>query len=174
MIRRTTFKTTVAAPDGRQLEYEFYITQMPAMQLERWLFRVGKVLVGAGILDSISDGQETLSKMGAALQSDQSLMGMLSKLSGIDDVAAWKLLEELTACAEIVVGGNIYKLDEQTINAHLDLPALVRVQAECAKLNFGFFTSAMPLGSDVSPAPKASADMSKRKQRISVRSLAKS
>lgn len=173
MLKRSTFKTAVQTPDGASIEYEFYITQMPAMQLERWLFRVGKVLVGAGILDNISDGQETLSKMGAALQNDKALFSLLGKLSGIDDAAAWKLLEELTACAEIVVGGNIYKLDETTINTHLDLPALVRVQAECAKLNFGFFTSVAPLSSAASQR-QASEDTSKRKQKISVRYSAKS
>ena len=179
MLNRTIFKTTVNAQDEkdpeRTIEYTFYINQMPAMKLERWLFRAGKLLVGAGILEAFGNSQELFSQLAASIKDDSALTSFARQLGGLDDDAALKLLEEMTACAELCLNGNMYKLDEQTINAHLDLPALVRVQAECFKTNFGFFTAGKLLSSPESlPQSSDGSATNSRKPRISVRSSVKS
>ena len=137
MLQDKNFTLVVSTHDGAK-EMSFRVRQMPALTLERWLFRAGKVLVSSGIFDGdITDGQDTFTKLGQKLEN---LPELLKSVSGLDEAAAFKLVDEMTAQVDCTDSGIIRQLDEQTINDLLDIKSLVQVQKEAFAHNLGFLS----------------------------------
>lgn len=163
--------------NGDQIDREFIIHQMPAMKMYRWIFSAAKLLVKAGVLNSFLDAQDALAQV-TDLFSPNANHSILQQLGNIDDEAALKLIMELTGCAEIVGEFGHRQLDENTINNQLDLVTLFKVQVECFKLNFSFFSpdklSDFLDSPMTSMKPTDKTDAASLRPKISVRSLARS
>lgn len=166
MLNERKFKITHQSAQG-PVDYEVIITQMPAMNLERWLFRAGKLLLACGAFNEVLDGQDAMVQLGKVLKEDAP--SFLSRLGGLDDEQAFALIQELTATAELDISGIRETLTEKVINYRLTLPELLRIQKEAFMVNFGFFFAAAPSSSPESPDSQAK-DSRQSKPRISVRS----
>lgn len=166
MLNERKFKITHQSAQG-PIEYEVVITQMPAMKLERWLFRAGKLLLACGAFAEVLDGQDAMVQLGKVLKEDAP--SFLSRLGALDDEQAFALIEEMTATAELDINGMRETLTEEVINYRLTLSELLRIQKEAFMVNFGFFFGGAPSSSPESQDSQAK-DSRPSKPRISVRS----
>ena len=140
--------TITLEDDGNSLI--FHIKQMPATQLESWIFRAIQVLGPA--LD-LPDGAG-LEAVGNVLEKNG-----LRALSAIDYDKAKPLLDEMLATASRMVDGVAYQCSIDTVDGYIsDVRTLFKLRVECFRANLGFFGSAAPSGSaEVKPtSPRAS------------------
>lgn len=148
------------------VDYEVVITQMPAMKLERWLFRAGKLLLACGAFKEVLDGQDAMAQLGKALSGDA--QSFLSRLGALDDDKAFDLIQEMTATAELNINGMRETLTADVADYRLTLPELFSIQKEAFKVNLGFFFTAAPSSSPESLASQAKGSRQSKPQ-ISVR-----
>ena len=118
--------------DGNMLT--FHIRQMPATQLESWIFRALQLIGGAL---EIPEGAG-LEAVGSALEKDG-----LRALGAMDYEKAKTLLDEMLATASRVLDGVQYPCTLDTLDGYIgNVTTLLRLRMECFKVNLGFFASA--------------------------------
>ena len=124
--------TIMLEDDGNRLT--FRIRQMPATQLEDWIFRAVQVL-GAAL--ELPEGAG-LESVGAALEKNG-----LRALSSIAYDKAKPLLDEMLGTASRVLDGVEYPCTLDTMDGYVsDIKTLFRLRVECFKVNLSFFADA--------------------------------
>ena len=116
--------------DGQ--ERTFRITQMPATKAERWANRAMFLIIGAG----------------KDIKKDATLDDVIRMIASIDYDKAEPLYNELIECCTFLPDGNAngagIGCTQDTIDAQIIDPMnLYKLRMAAAKLNFGFFMSAL-------------------------------
>lgn len=126
----------------------FKIREMPATQLESWIFRTLLVLTGNG-MDLPAQGD-----IGSVAR--YLLEHGLRGLGGVDYEQARPLLDELLGCCFRVIsgarGGAEQQVTPATADGYIeDVTTLLTLRLEALKLNLGFFAAAVPSFSPQAP-----------------------
>lgn len=140
--------TITLEDDGNSLT--FHIKQMPATQLESWIFRAVQVL---GSALELPEGAG-LEAVGSVLEKDG-----LRALAAIDYDKAKPLLDEMLGTASRMLDGVSYPCTIDTVDGYIgNVSTLLKLRMECFRVNLGFFGNAAPSGSaEVKPtSPRAS------------------
>lgn len=99
-------RVTTITKEGRDKDKRFLITELPAMQAEKWAIRAGQAIFGAGLNDPSVQGmlnqdRENVVQGMAGIQS----VGVLALLKGLAG-APWhvteSLLDEMMTCVKYI------------------------------------------------------------------------
>lgn len=136
---RTTKKITIT-DNGHN--YDYLLTKMSALSLQKWSERAFSVLIETGILEQEAASNDFLTN----------LKTIFSKFSGdtlscLGRVNCDKLdalvLELIGKTAERVVGASKIRVSETDLEATLeDLKSLLELEKECLFINFPMFATA--------------------------------
>lgn len=138
-------RRTVNINDGGR-EISFLIEQMPALKLEKWIYRAAIQLAKAGGMsvagESIKDAQNAIKRMKAG--DEGGIAWIVNAIGGLDFEKAEPLVDELFSCAKIVTAtGTEMPLTPATIEGQIESPlTLMKLRAEVLKVNFSFFHTA--------------------------------
>lgn len=119
--------------DDRGTPLKFKIVEMPATQLESWIFRALLLLAGCGV--EVPDGSD-ISEAAKYLQHKG-----ISALGSIDYNKAKPLLEELLQCCYRILQNNAtQRVESSTADGYIsDVRTLFKLKWEAAKFNLSFF-----------------------------------
>ena len=148
-------KEEIITINDRGNELTFRIREMPATQLEGWLFRVGTALASTGFAktEDIADGIDTTKYIANFLVKDG-----LRFLGNLDYEKVVKpLVEDLYGCVEQKVGEAYLAVTADNIDSKVeDIRSLFAIQKAVITLHLGFFGLGGASASAKSPSPEAS------------------
>lgn len=148
-------KEEIITINDRGNELTFRIREMPATQLEGWLFRVGTALASTGFAQSedIADGIDTTKYIANLLMKDG-----LRFLGNLDYEKVVKpLVDDLYSCVEQKVGEAYLAVTADNIDSKVeDIRSLFAIQKAVITLHLGFFGLGGASASAKSPSPEAS------------------
>ena len=118
-------ETEIKIEDGRDAGKVFKITEMPAVQMDKWATRalllMGKSGTGIGMLAAMN------------------LEDILEALSKASYEETEKLLDELLACASFMKDGVSVPMKGEMVNSVVEeWTTIFRLRIEALKLNLGF------------------------------------
>ena len=148
-------KEEIITINDRGNELTFRIREMPATQLEGWLFRVGTALASTGFAktEDIADGIDTTKYIANFLVKDG-----LRFLGNLDYEKVVKpLVDDLYSCVEQKVGEAYLAVTADNIDSKVeDIRSLFAIQKAVITLHLGFFGLGGASASAKSPNPEAS------------------
>ena len=148
-------KEEIITINDRGNELTFRIREMPATQLEGWLFRVGTALASTGFAktEDIADGIDTTKYIANLLVKDG-----LRFLGNLDYEKVVKpLVDDLYSCVEQKVGEAYLAVTADNIDSKVeDIKSLFAIQKAVITLHLGFFGIGGASASAKSPSPEAS------------------
>lgn len=148
-------KEEIITINDRGNELTFRIREMPATQLEGWLFRVGTALASTGFAktEDIADGIDTTKYIANFLVKDG-----LRFLGNLDYEKVVKpLVDDLYSCVEQKVGEAYLAVTADNIDSKVeDIRSLFAIQKAVITLHLGFFGIGGASDSAKSPSPEAS------------------
>jgi len=148
-------KEEIITINDRGNELTFRIREMPATQLEGWLFRVGTALASTGFAktEDIADGIDTTKYIANLLVKDG-----LRFLGNLDYEKVVKpLVDDLYSCVEQKVGEAYLAVTADNIDSKVeDIRSLFAIQKAVITLHLGFFGLGGASASAKSPSPEAS------------------
>ena len=148
-------KEEIITVNDRGNELTFRIREMPATQLEGWLFRVGTALASTGFAktEDIADGIDTTKYIANLLVKDG-----LRFLGNLDYEKVVKpLVDDLYSCVEQKVGEAYLAVTADNIDSKVeDIRSLFAIQKAVITLHLGFFGLGGASASAKSPSPEAS------------------
>lgn len=148
-------KEEIITINDRGNELTFRIREMPATQLEGWLFRVGTGLASTGFAktEDIADGIDTTKYIANFLVKDG-----LRFLGNLDYEKVVKpLVDDLYSCVEQKVGEAYLAVTADNIDSKVeDIRSLFAIQKAVITLHLGFFGLGGASASAKSPSPEAS------------------
>lgn len=148
-------KEEIITINDRGNELTFRIREMPATQLEGWLFRVGTALASTGFAktEDIADGIDTTKYIANLLIKDG-----LRFLGNLDYEKVVKpLVDDLYSCVEQKVGEAYLAVTADNIDSKVeDIRSLFAIQKAVITLHLGFFGLGGASASAKSPSPEAS------------------
>lgn len=148
-------KEEIITINDRGNELTFRIREMPATQLEGWLFRVGTALASTGFAktEDIADGIDTTKYIANLLMKDG-----LRFLGNLDYEKTVKpLVEDLYSCVEQKVGEAYLAVTADNIDSKVeDIRSLFAIQKAVITLHLSFFGLGGASASAKSPSPEAS------------------
>ena len=148
-------KEEIITINDRGNELTFRIREMPATQLEGWLFRVGPALASTGFAktEDIADGIDTTKYIANILVKDG-----LRFLGNLDYEKVVKpLVDDLYSCVEQKVGEAYLAVTADNIDSKVeDIRSLFAIQKAVITLHLGFFGLGGASASAKSPSPEAS------------------
>lgn len=148
-------KEEIITINDRGNELTFRIREMPATQLEGWLFRVGTALASTGFAktEDIADGIDTTKYIANFLVKDG-----LRFLGNLDYEKVVKpLVDDLYSCVEQKVGEAYLAVTADNIDSKVeDIRSLFVIQKAVITLHLGFFGLGGASASAKSPSPEAS------------------
>lgn len=148
-------KEEIITINDRGNELTFRIREMPATQLEGWLFRVGTALASTGFAktEDIADGIDTTKYIANLLMKDG-----LRFLGNLDYEKVVKpLVDDLYSCVEQKVGEAYLAVTADNIDSKVeDIRSLFAIQKAVITLHLGFFGLGGASASAKSPSPEAS------------------
>ena len=148
-------KEEIITINDRGNELTFRIREMPATQLEGWLFRVGTALASTGFAktEDIADGIDTTKYIANFLVKDG-----LRFLGNLDYEKVVKpLVDDLYSCVEQKVGEAYLAVTADNIDSKVeDIRSLFSIQKAVITLHLGFFGLGGASASAKSPSPEAS------------------
>lgn len=148
-------KEEIITINDRGNELTFRIREMPATQLEGWLFRVGTALASTGFAktEDIADGIDTTKYIANFLVKDG-----LRFLGNLDYEKVVKpLVDDLYSCVEQKVGEAYLAVTADNIDSKVeDIKSLFAIQKAVITLHLGFFGLGGASASAKSPSPEAS------------------
>ena len=148
-------KEEIITLNDRGNELTFRIREMPATQLEGWLFRVGTALASTGFAktEDIADGIDTTKYIANFLVKDG-----LRFLGNLDYEKVVKpLVDDLYSCVEQKVGEAYLAVTADNIDSKVeDIRSLFAIQKAVITLHLGFFGIGGASASAKSPSPEAS------------------
>lgn len=148
-------KEEIITINDRGNELTFRIREMPATQLEGWLFRVGTALASTGFAktEDIADGIDTTKYIANILVKDG-----LRFLGNLDYEKVVKpLVDDLYSCVEQKVGEAYLAVTADNIDSKVeDIRSLFAIQKAVITLHLGFFGLGGASASAKSPSPEAS------------------
>lgn len=148
-------KEEIITINDRGNELTFRIREMPATQLEGWLFRVGTALASTGFAktEDIADGIDTTKYIANFLVKDG-----LRFLGNLDYEKVVKpLVDDLYSCVEQKVGEAYLAVTADNIDSKVeDIRSLFAIQKAVITLHLGFFGIGGASASAKSPSPEAS------------------
>ena len=148
-------KEEIITINDRGNELTFRIREMPATQLEGWLFRVGTALASTGFAktEDIADSVDTTKYIANLLMKDG-----LRFLGNLDYEKTVKpLVEDLYSCVEQKVGEAYLAVTADNIDSKVeDIRSLFAIQKAVITLHLGFFGLGGASASAKSPSPEAS------------------
>ena len=148
-------KEEIITINDRGNELTFRIREMPATQLEGWLFRVGTALASTGFAktEDIADGIDTTKYIANLLVKDG-----LRFLGNLDYEKVVKpLVDDLYSCVEQKVGEAYLAVTADNIDSKVeDIRSLFAIQKAIITLHLGFFGLGGASASAKSPSPEAS------------------
>ena len=148
-------KEEIITITDRGNDLPFRIREMPATQLEGWLFRVGTALASTGFAktEHIADGIDTTKYIAYLLVKDG-----LRFLGNLDYEKTVKpLVEDLYSCVEQKVGEAYLAGTADNIDSKVeDIRSLFAIQKAVITLHLGFFGLGGAAASAKSPSPEAS------------------
>lgn len=130
-------QTVLLEDDGRELMFK--ITQMSAVQQERWINRLLLMLAGSGNLDNALDALQSNVKAGEY----GNIIRLLGALKYED---AEPLYDELLECCAHIPDRNNTRYATKLTRGNADsiigdFKTLYKLRIEALKLNFGFFAA---------------------------------
>jgi hypothetical protein len=126
-------KTKTIKIQDRAQELTFEVTEMSAVQLERWIARAFLLLASSGV--EVPDGTN-IEKAATILSSKG-----LNILSSIDYEKAEPLLNELLGCCSRVVEGVREKCTPHACELYIfEVATLLKLKKEALELNLGFLS----------------------------------
>lgn len=148
-------KEEIITINDRGNELTFRVREMPATQLEGWLFRVGTALASTGFAktEDIADGIDTTKYIANFLVKDG-----LRFLGNLDYEKVVKpLVDDLYSCVEQKVGEAYLAVTADNIDSKVeDIRSLFAIQKAVITLHLGFFGLGGASASAKSPSPEAS------------------
>ena len=148
-------KEEIITINDRGNELTFRIREMPATQLEGWLFRVGTALASTGFAkaEDIADGIDTTKYIANLLMKDG--LGFLGNLDYEKTVK--RLVEDVYSCVGQKVGEAYLAVTADNIDSKVeDIRSLFAIQKAVITLHLGFFGLGGASASAKSPSPEAS------------------
>lgn len=144
---RTTKKITIT-DNGNN--YDYFLTKMSALSLQKWSERAFSVLIETGILEQEAVSNDFLTNLKTVFENFKgSTLRCLGKVN-CDRLDAL-ILELVGKTAERVVGANKIKVTETDLEATLeDMKSLLELEKECLFINFPKFANVKP--SDFPPS----------------------
>lgn len=146
-------KEEIITINDRGNELTFRIREMPATQLEGWLFRVGTALASTGFAktEDIADGIDTTKYIANFLVKDG-----LRFLGNLDYEKVVKpLVDDLYSCVEQKVGEAYLAVTADNIDSKVeDIRSLFAIQKAVITLHLGFSDLAEPQPPRNPPAPR--------------------
>lgn len=135
---RTTKKITIT-DNGNN--YEYFLTKMSALSLQKWSERAFSVLIESGILEQEAVSNDFLTNLKTVFENfNGSTLNCLGKVN-CDRLDAL-ILELVGKTAERVVGANKIKVTETDLEATLeDMKSLLELEKECLFINFPMFAT---------------------------------
>lgn len=149
----------------------FEITQMPALKLEKWIYRAAILIAratGASVAgDSIKEARAAMKKIQEAAKEkdkekakekeDEGIRWITSVIGGLDFVEAEPLLDELLGCVKLLPSGAGSRITQdmtpQTIEGNIESPlTLMMLRKEALRVNLSFFGLAKPSDSSRKPS----------------------
>lgn len=148
-------KEEIITINDRGNELTFRIREMPATQLEGWLFRVGTALASTGFAktEDIADGIDTTKYIANLLVKDG--LRFLGNLNY--EKVVKPLVDDLYSCVEQKVGEAYLAVTADNIDSKVeDIRSLFAIQKAVITLHLGFFGLGGASASAKSPSPEAS------------------
>lgn len=136
---RTTKKITITDNCNN---YDYFLTKMSALSLQKWSERAFSVLIETGILEQEAVSNDFLTNLKTVFENfNGSTLNCLSKVNcdRLDSL----ILDLVGKTAERVVGANKIKVTETDLEATLeDMKSLLELEKECLFINFPMFAAA--------------------------------
>ena len=136
---RTTKKITIT-DNGHN--YDYLLTKMSALSLQKWSERAFSVLIETGILEQEAVSNDFLTNLKTVFENfNGSTLNCLGKVNcdRLDSL----ILDLVGKTAERVVGASKIKVTETDLDSTLEnLSSLLELEKECLFINFPMFASA--------------------------------
>ena len=136
---RTTKKITIT-DNGNN--YDYFLTKMSALSLQKWTESAFSVLIETGILEQEAVSNDFLTNLKTVFENfNGSTLNCLGKVNcdRLDSL----ILDLVGKTAERVVGANKIKVTETDLEATLeDMKSLLELEKECLFINFPMFATA--------------------------------
>lgn len=133
---RTTKKITIT-DNGNN--YDYFLTKMSALSLQKWSERAFSVLIETGVLKQQATSPDFLSNLKDLAQNfNGDILDCLGKLNcdKLDDL----IIELIGKTAERMAGASKIKVTETDLEATLeDISSLLELEKECLFINFPIF-----------------------------------
>ena len=144
---RTNKKLTI---NDNGNSYEYVLTKMSAIGLQKWTARALTVLIETGILEQNAVSNDFLSNMRVLFENfNTSSLTCLGKIN-CDKLDA-VVFDLVNKTAERVVGASRIKVTESDLEATLEnIGSLLTLEKECLLINFPMFATAAPSDSQQS------------------------
>lgn len=144
---RTTKNVTIT-DNGNN--YNYVLTKMSALSLQKWTARAFAVLIETGILEQEAVSNDFLTNLKTVFENfNGSTLSCLGRVN-CDKLDAL-LLDLIGKTAERVVGASKIKVTETDLDSTLEnLSSLLELEKECLFINFPMFATVKP--SDFQPS----------------------
>lgn len=138
--------------DDAGREITFSVQQMPALKLEKWIYKTAIQLAkanGAEIAgESITDAKAAIKKLEAGDKDGSGMGWIIQTVGGLDFDKVEPLLDELLSCVKVIPDANNsaveMALTPATIEGQIESPlTLMKIRVETLKVNFSFFSTAV-------------------------------
>ncbi len=148
-------KSIIIKMQDRNNELTFKLTEMGALDANRWQMRALACVIGGGTAVQVPDGANLREAAAELMQSDPQVL--LNALSNIDSEVAIKLLDEMFfKCVYFVSNGKDIKLDEDIIEGIIqDSTTIFKLRYELIKLHFNFLAQGEQSPTPEQPATEA-------------------
>lgn len=130
-------------------EITFSIQQMPALKLEKWIYKAAIQLAKANGFEvageSFKDAQNAIKKLKAGDSDGSGIQWIINTVGGLDFEKAEPLLDELFSCVKLIPDANNQTMEmaltPATIEGQIESPlTLMKLRVEVLKVNFSFFS----------------------------------
>ena len=158
---RTTKKITIT-DNGNN--YDYLLTKMSALSLQKWTARAFAVLIETGILEQEAVSNDFLTNLKTVFSKFNG--DTLSCLGRVNcDKLDALLLDLIGKTAERVVGASKIKVTETDLESTLEnLSSLLELEKECLFINFPMFAAVKPL--DFQPSDQTEKPTTKQRTLI--------
>lgn len=143
-------KRYITIKDGEN-DLLFSVEQMPALKLEKWIYRAVILLAkanGAEIAgESMKDARAAVAKLKSGDADGSGVAWIVNTIGGLDFDKAEPLMDEMMGCVKLLPDANNRAVEmpmsATTIEGHISSPlTLMKVRLEALKANFSFFSIA--------------------------------
>ena len=158
---RTTKNITIT-DNGNN--YNYVLTKMSALSLQKWTARAFAVLIETGILEQEAVSNDFLTNLKTVFENfNGSTLSCLGRVN-CDKLDAL-LLDLIGKTAERVVGASKIKVTETDLESTLEnLSSLLELEKECLFINFPMFAAVKP--SDFQPSGQTEKPITKQRTLI--------